>query len=77
MYLSLRFIDEKAYLVSIGKELDEGGKKEGKKDNDFKRLPKRIYGRNNLQTADYTIIGTERLHFNFPKISQKIRKKNL
>ena len=41
MYLSLRFIDEKAYLVSIGKELDEGGKKEGKKDNDFlKDFPK-------------------------------------
>ena len=42
------FVDEKAYLVSIGKELDKDGKKEGKKDNDFlKRLPKRIYGRNN------------------------------
>lgn len=35
------FVDEKAYLVSIGKELDEGGKKEGKKDNDFlKDFPK-------------------------------------
>lgn len=35
------FVDEKAYLVSIGKELDEGGKKEGKKDNDFpKYFPK-------------------------------------
>lgn len=31
------FVDEKAYLVSI----DEGGKKEGKKDNDFpKYFPK-------------------------------------
>ena len=35
------FVDEKAYLVSIGKELDERGKKEGKKDNDFpKDIPK-------------------------------------
>ena len=24
------FVDEKAYLASIGKELDEGGKKDGK-----------------------------------------------
>ena len=28
-------IDEKAYLASIGKELDEGGKKDGKQGNDF------------------------------------------
>ena len=35
------FVDEKAYLVSIGKELDKDGKKEGKKDNDFlKDFPK-------------------------------------
>ena len=26
---------EKAYLTSIGKELDEGGKKDSKKGNDF------------------------------------------
>ena len=29
------FVDEKAYLASIGKELDEGGKKDGKQGNDF------------------------------------------
>ena len=29
------FVDEKAYLTSIGKELDEGGKKDGKQGNDF------------------------------------------
>lgn len=35
------FVDEKAYLASIGKELDEGGKKDGKQGNDFlKDFPK-------------------------------------
>lgn len=35
------FVDEKAYLASIGKELDEGGKKDDKKGNDLpKDFPK-------------------------------------
>ena len=32
MPIHLAFADEKAYLASIGKELDEGGKKDAKKD---------------------------------------------
>src|SRR5574344_1554261 len=31
MSIHQAFVDEKAYLASIGKELDEGGKKNGKK----------------------------------------------
>lgn len=72
------FVDEKAYLVSIGKELDEGGKKEGKKDNDFlKDFPKEsmeeITDRQriilSLVQSDCTLLPKR-----FPK---KFRKKNL
>ena len=72
------FVDEKAYLVSIGKELDEGGKKEGKKDNDFpKYFPKEsmeeITDRQriilSLVQSDCTLLPKR-----FPK---KFRKKNL
>ena len=56
------FVDEKAYLASIGKELDEGGKKDGKKSNDFpkdctKQLTERqsIIVNNILLSATITI----------------------
>ena len=76
------FVDEKAYLVSIGKELDKDGKKEGKKDNDFlkdfpKDFPKEsmeeITDRQriilSLVQSDCTLLPKR-----FPK---KFRKKNL
>ena len=56
------FVDEKAYLTSIGKELDEGGKKDGKQGNDFpkdctKQLTERqsIIVNNILLSATITI----------------------
>ena len=72
--LNQAFVDEKAYLVSI----DEGGKKEGKKDNDFpKYFPKEsmeeITDRQriilSLVQSDCTLLPKR-----FPK---KFRKKNL
>ena len=62
------FVDEKAYLASIGKELDEGGKKDGKKSKDF---PKEITDRQRiilkLISKDCTITSE--------KISEKISEK--
>ena len=67
-------IDEKAYLASIGKELDEGGKK----DNDFlKDFPKEITDRQRiilkLMAKDCTIT-SEKISEKKPVTARTIEK---
>ena len=70
MPIHLAFVDEKAYLASIGKELDEGGKKDDKKD----------FGKeNNIELSErQTIILkliTKDCTITSEKISEKISEK--
>ena len=70
------FVDEKAYLVSIGKELDKDGKKEGKKDNDFlKDFPKESMEEITDRQRIILSLGQSDCTLTSQKISQKISEK--
>ena len=70
------FVDEKAYLVSIGKELDKDGKKEGKKDNDFlKDFPKDFPKESMEEITDRQRIILSLMQSDCTLTSQKISQK--